>query len=106
MKGLTPHLIEQACRVAELLDEGYSNRRIAQEMGVSGPRVSQIRVQLPVLQPYLARPEPMERLRCRRDQLWSLRHQALALVAAIRKDLRELDEEPEAVRTDRIMGLR
>lgn len=73
---------------------------------MSGPRVSQIRRRLPSLEPYLSPPEPTERLRCRRDQLWSLRHQTVALAAAIRKDLHELEEELEAAQTDRILGLR
>ncbi len=106
MKAPTLHFVEQACRVAELLEEGYSNRRIAEELGVSAPRVSQIRQQLPELQPYLAPPEPMERLRCRRDQLWNIRRQALSLAAAIRRDLRELTEELDAADIDRLLGLR
>jgi predicted transcriptional regulator len=106
MKAPTLHFVEQACRVAELLDEGYSNRRIAEQLRVSGPRVSQIRQQLPALQPYLSQPKPTERLLSRRDQLWSLRRQALALVAAIRRDLRELEEELEAAEIDKVLGLR
>jgi len=43
----TLQFVEQAQKVAELLDAGYSNRRIAERLGVSGPRVSQIRQQLP-----------------------------------------------------------
>ena len=106
MKAPTLHFVEQACRVAELLEAGYSNRRIAEQLGVSGPRVSQIRQQLPGLQPYLSAPEPLDRLRNRRDQLWTLRRQALALVVAVRRDLRELEEELEAAQVDRILGLR
>lgn len=106
MKTPTLHFVEQACRVAELLDEGYSNRRIAEQLGVSAPRVSQIRQQLPMLEPYLARPEPTGRLRSRRDQLWSLRRQALALAATIRRDLRDLTEELEAADIDSLLGLR
>lgn len=102
----TLHFVEQACRVAELLDEGYSNRRIAEQLGVSAPRVSQIRQQLPALQSYLTPPEPTERLRSRRDQLWSLRRQALSLAATIRRDLRELNEELDAADIDRLLGLR
>jgi hypothetical protein len=33
----TLHFVEQARRVAELLDQGYSNRRIAAQLGVSAP---------------------------------------------------------------------
>jgi hypothetical protein len=51
-------------------------------------------------------PRPTERLRSHRDQLWSLRRQALALAASVRGDLRELEEELEAARVDRILGLR
>jgi predicted transcriptional regulator len=102
----TLHSIEQACRVAELLEAGYSNRRIGEQLGVSGPRVSQIRQKLPALEPYMSTPRPTERLRSHRDQLWSLRRQALALAASVRGDLRELEEELEAARVDRILGLR
>jgi predicted transcriptional regulator len=106
MKTPTLHFVEQACRVAELLDAGYSNRRIAEQLGVSAPRVSQIRQRLPALQPYLSPPEPTDWLRNRRDQLWSLRRQALSLAATIRRDLQELNEELEAAEIDRLLGLR
>lgn len=102
----TIRFIEQACLVAELLDAGYSNRRIADQLGVSAPRISQIRQSLPALQPYLSAPEPVERLQSRRDQLWSLRRQTLGLAVAIRRDLRELEEEVHAADVDRILGLR
>lgn len=102
----TPHFIGQARRVAELLDAGYSNRQIAVRLGVSPPRVSQIRGRLPSVEAYLGSPEPNARLRCHRDQLWRLRRQALELATAIRRDLRELDEELEAADIDRLLGLR
>lgn len=102
----SPHLIAQAGRVAELLDEGYSNRRIATVLGVSNPRVSQIRNVLPQLAPYLGHPQPLDRLRGHRDQLWNLRRQVLQLATVIRNDLRELDEELEAATVDRLLGLR
>jgi len=104
--SLTPHFIDQARRVAELLDAGYSNRQIAGRLGVSGARISQIRGRLPAVEAYLGAPEPNERLRCHRDQLWRLRRHALELAAAIRRDLRELDEELDAANVDRILGLR
>lgn len=100
------HLIAQASRVAELLDAGYSNRKIALDLGVSNPRVSQIRSVLPQLAPYLGHAQPLDRLRGHREQLWSLRRQVLGLAAVIRDDLRELDEELEAVTVDRLLGLR
>ena len=103
---LSPRFIDQARTVAELLDAGYSNRQIAGRLGVSAPRVSQIRTRLPAVEDYLGRPEPNERLRCNREQLWRLRRQALELAAAIRRDLRELDEELEAADIDRLLGLR
>ena len=104
--SLTLHFVDQARRVAELIDAGYSNRQIAADLGVSSVRVSQIRGRLPALHAYLGTPAPVDRLRCHRDQLWSLRHQALRLAAVIRRDLRELDEELEASDIDRILGLR
>lgn len=104
--SLTPHFIDQARRVAELLDAGYTNRRIATSLGVSAARISQIRGRLPAIEPYLGAPQPNERMRCHRDQLWQLRHQALELAAVIRRDLRELSEELEAAEVDRILGLR
>jgi hypothetical protein len=102
----TSHLINQAAQVAELLDQGFTNRRIAEVMGVSGPRIAQIRALIPELTPYLGRPAPLDRLRSHRDQLWLLRHQTLQLAATIRRDLRELDEELQAARVDRLLGLR
>jgi hypothetical protein len=104
--ALTRRFVDQARRVAELLDAGYSNRQIAGRLGVSAARVSQIRTRLPTVEAYLGTPEPNERLRCHREQLWRLRHQALELAAAIRRDLRELDEELEAADIDRLLGLR
>jgi hypothetical protein len=103
---LTPRFVDQARQVAELLDAGYSNLQIAGRLGVSAPRVSQIRARLPAVEDYLGTPEPNERLRCRREQLWRLRRQALELAATIRRDLRELDEELEAAGIDRLLGLR
>lgn len=102
----TLHFVNQARQVAELLDAGYSNRQIARQLRVSGPRVSQIRRKLPALAPYLGRPAPTERLRSQRDQLWNLRRSALALAATVRRDLRELDEELQAAEVDRVLGLR
>lgn len=102
----TPHLIDQASRVAEMLDRGYTNRQMGVALGVSGPRVAQIRAMLPELAPYLGRPEPLDRLRSHRDQLWSLRRQSLELAATIRRDLRELEEELGAAQVDRVLGLR
>ena len=102
----TLRFVDQARRVAELLDAGHSNRQIAARLGVSAPRISQIRGRLPAVADYLGTPEPTERLRCHRDQLWNLRRQALELAAVIRRDLRELGEELEASDIDRILGLR
>lgn len=102
----TLYFIDQARRVAQLLDAGHSNRQIAERLGVSGARVSQIRRRLPALAAYLGSPEPTERLRCHRDQLWKLRRQALELAAVIRRDLRALSEELDASDVDRILGLR
>ena len=102
----SPHLIAQASRVAQLLDEGYSNRRIAAVLCVSNPRVAQIRKVLPQLAPYIGPPDPLDRLRGRRDQLWSLRRQALQLAATIRRDLRELEEELQAASVDALLGFR
>lgn len=102
----SPHLIAQAGRVAQLLDEGYSNRGIAGVLGVSHPRIAQIRKVLPQLAPYLGPPDPLDRLRGHRDQLWSLRRQVLELAATVRGDLRELEEEMQAASIDSLLGLR
>ena len=102
----TIHFIEQARRVAELLDEGYGSAQIASELGVSQPRVSQIRQQLPSLEAYLGQPAPIERLRSHREQLWTLRHHALQLAATVRRDLKALDEELQAAEIDELLGLR
>lgn len=105
-REFTPHLVSQAARVAELLEQGWTNRRIAEAMGVSPVRVTQIRGLLPELEPYLAPPAPLDRLRVHREQLWSLRRQVLALALAIRRELRELDEEIQSADVDRLLGLR
>jgi len=42
---------EQTRRVAELLGRGYSRRQIADELGVSSPRVTQIIGAAPQLSP-------------------------------------------------------
>ncbi len=102
----TLRFVNQARRVAELLAAGYGHRQIADELGVSGPRVSQIRRELPALEPYLGSSEPTHRLRSQRDQLWELRRQALSLAATVRRDLRELDEELSSAEIDRLLGLR
>ena len=105
-RDYTPHLVSQAARVAELLDQGWTHRRIAEAMGVSQPRIAQIRSLLPELEPYLGHAAPLDRLRSHRDQLWRLRHDVLQLANAIRRDLHELDEELESARVDQILGLR
>lgn len=102
----TPHLIAQAGRVAKLLDTGQTHKQIGEQLGVSAVRITQIRQMLPDLEPYLGTPAPLDRLRNHREQLWHLRRQALQLAATIRRDLRELDEELEAARLDRLLGLR
>jgi hypothetical protein len=106
MTTFSPHLIAQGTRVAELLDAGFTNKRIAAVLGVSAPRVAQIRRLLPALAPYLGRPRPTDRLRSHREQLWILRRDALDLAATIRRDLRALDEELEAAQLDQVLGLR
>ncbi len=106
MTTITPHLIAQASRVAELLDAGYSQREMGRLLGVSGPRIAEIKKQLPELREYLGEPAPLDRLRSHRDQLWNLRRQALELAATIRRDLHELDEEVAAAEIDRLLGLR
>lgn len=106
MTTYTPHLIAQASRVAELLDAGKTHRQIGELLGVSAPRIAEIKRLLPKLEPYIGHPAPLDRLRSHREQLWHLRHQTLQLAATIRRDLRELDEELEAARLDRLLGLR
>jgi hypothetical protein len=69
-KAYAPHLIAQARRVAELLEAGDDYGHISRDLGVSRPRVSQIRSQLHELAPYLGRPDPLDRLRSRRDQIF------------------------------------
>jgi hypothetical protein len=102
----TPHLIAQAGRIAELLDQGYTHRQIGDQLGVSSVRVSQVKQLLPSLAAYLGQPAPLERLRSHREQLWRLRRETLELAATIRRDLRELDEEVQAAEVDRLLGLR
>jgi hypothetical protein len=102
----TAHLIAQASRIAEMLAEGLTQAQMGQTLGVSGPRIAEIKRLLPQLTPYLGHPQPTERLRSQREQLWALRRQALELAATIRRDLRELDQELEAAQLDRLLGLR
>jgi hypothetical protein len=106
MKTYSDRTIAQANRVAELLAAGYTVRAIARELNLTSPRISQIKRALPELQAFI-RTKPVEtRLEWRRDELVSLRREALALARKIGQDLRELQEELEAVETDRILGLR
>ena len=104
--ALTARFVEQATQVSEMLDAGYSNRRIAEVLGVSAPRISQIRQQLPEVAPYLGTADPLGRLRGHREQLTSLRRQTLMLAATIRRDLSSLEEELEAADIDHLLGLR
>lgn len=106
MARLTAHAIQQARTVAELQRDGYTTHQIAETLGVSGPRVSQIRATLHGLADYLGDPTPTERLLSRRAQLRHLRADALRLALAIRRDLTELDEELQSARIDRLLGLR
>ncbi|MDQ2943483.1 MAG: helix-turn-helix domain-containing protein [Candidatus Dormibacteraeota bacterium] len=106
MVTITPHLLEQANRVADLLANGYSNARIADELQVSRPRVSQIRRELPALRANIGNPSPTDRLLGHRDQLVLLRGEALQLAAAVRRDLRDLEGELQSARVDRLLGLR
>jgi len=106
VRRITPHLVHQASRVAELVEAGHSQNQIGQMLGVSGPRIAEIKRRLPELREYLGQPEPLDRLRSRREQLWRLRHQTLDLAATIRRDLRELDQELEAATVDQVLGLR
>lgn len=106
MPRVTPYLVAQARTVAHLQREGLSTYQIATALGVSKPRVSQIRAQMRDLADYLGHPDPTDRLKVRRVQLHQLRGDTLRLAMAIRHDLRTLDEELEAVEIDRLTGLR
>lgn len=66
MREPTPHLIRQAGRVAELLDQGYTLRAIGRDLGITGPRVAQIKRELPRLCEYLGRPARLDSLRSQR----------------------------------------
>jgi predicted transcriptional regulator len=98
--------LDQARRVAELLDAGYATGAIADMLGVTGPRVSQIKRRLPTLREYLGQPAPTDRLQARREELITLRRQVLAIGRLIRQDVRAIDEELSAYRIDQLLGLR
>ena len=97
----------QARQIAEMLDQGLTRRQIGSELGVSGPRVTQIIGNHPELLRYQRRPgQVASRLYAYRRDLVRLRRAALDLATIIRRDLRELDEELEAYEVDRQLGLR
>ena len=98
---------DQAKRVHELLDRGLSRRQIAEELGVSSPRITQIIGKNPELLRYHRRPgQVAARLYTYRQDLIRLRHATNDLAKLIRRDLRELDEELAAYELDRMLGLR
>ena len=114
MSYVTPTTLARATLIAEGLTEGLTHRQIAACLGISGPRVSRIVVRdLPVLRhhpdapPALRHYHPRARhLAIERARLDSLRAEVNALLTAIRTQLRDLDEELEAARTDELLGLR
>lgn len=97
----------QAERVRELLTEGLTRKQIAERLGVSAPRVTQIITSTPALIPYQRRPDqPSARLRSYRNDLIRLRHAALDVSRSIRRELKALDEELQAYELDKLLGLR
>ena len=107
MPRITPYAIEQAAIVAHHLAEGRTHREIAQIIGKSRPRVSQVRKRLAELAPYLNRPaDPSEHLLNHRTQLHSLQRQVLELAAAIRRELHAIDDVRESAQVDKILGIR
>jgi len=104
---MQPELNDQARRVREMLDRGLSRRQIAEAMGVTSPRITQIIGNNPELLRYHRRPGQVAgRLYTYRQDLVRLRHATNDLAKLIRRDLRELDEELEAYELDRLLGLR
>ena len=103
----TVYAIEQALTVRRMLDSGSNQRQIAEALGVTPARVSQVARTLRELAPYLGpRPNgPTERLRSIRDQLETMRHEALVLSMTLRRDLRVADNELTGRDVDRILGL-
>lgn len=98
---------DHARRIAELLDQGLSRRQIGAQLGVSGPRVTQIIGNNPQLLRHHRRPgQVAARLHAYRQDLVRLRHATNDLAKLIRRDLRELDEELEAYAVDHLLGLR
>lgn len=94
-------------RVAEMLERGLSRREIADALGLSSPRVTQIIGNNPELMRYQRRPsQAAARLYAYQQDLVRLRHATLDLAKTIRRDLRELNEELEAYEVDRALGLR
>lgn len=100
--SLTPHAADQAERVRELLDRGYSRQAIAQELSVSGPRVSQIITGTPALRRYRSGTA----LQRYRTELEQLRQQTQEIARDIREEIRALDEELQSMEVDRLLGLR
>ena len=102
----TPHLI----RPGRAGSPSSSTRlhqpaRSAEAMGVSRSAIAADQVAVcPNCHRISDARSPLDRLRSHRDQLWSLRRQTLQLAATIRHDLRELDEELEAARVDRLLA--
>ena len=93
--------------LGRLLEKGLTRRQIAERLGISNPRVSQIIRNHPELIRRQARPELIaSRLRGYREDLIRIRTATLHLGRQVSRELRTLNEELEAYEIDTQLGLR
>lgn len=90
-------------RIRELDAQGWSNARIGAEVGLSGPRVSQILSATRDPDELLAEHEA--KLQAELEEL--VRHEEAnrRRIRAVRRALERIDEEREAARIDALLGL-
>jgi transcriptional regulator with XRE-family HTH domain len=89
--------------IRRLAAEGWSTREIARHVGLTQQRIVQILAQRPDRETLIAETEG--RLVAELRTLLEVREAATARIAAIRSQLRRLEEEREALRIDRLLGL-
>jgi transcriptional regulator with XRE-family HTH domain len=89
--------------IRRLAAEGWSTREIARHVGLTQQRIVQILAERPDRETLIAEAE--RRLVAELRTLLEVREAATARIAAIRSQLRRLEEEREALRIDRLLGL-
>lgn len=110
----TPAKIARATLIAEAVSAGLTHKQIGEQLGLSGPRITQVITrEIPILRHHPEAPASLRDFRPHpraliqyRNTLWTMRHELAGIQGEIRKELQTIDEELQAYQIDQLLGLR